>query len=220
MFPEFRAVIYPSLVPFLDCAKRNVGEQGRDDPALRSAVVRAQELIFRQNSSLKEPPDQLHHPSISDAQAQPVHQVMVIDVVEAALNVAFYHPGIRHFVPASIRSQLARLDGHPDMLQGAVCAPSGTKPVRDRPKLRLEDRLQECFDRALDDAIFNCGDTQGSELPWFAGLGNKFASRRTGPVCARAQFHPQFFEKALLTNPLLDVPHSYPVDPSRTFALV
>jgi hypothetical protein len=29
-------------------------------------------------------PDQLHHPSISDAQAQPVHQVMVIDVVEGS----------------------------------------------------------------------------------------------------------------------------------------
>ncbi|HYW98871.1 MAG TPA: hypothetical protein VE822_07140 [Candidatus Elarobacter sp.] len=90
---------------------------------------------------------------------------MVIDVIEAALNVAFYHPGIRQSMRAPIQSALARLDGHPDVLQGAVRAPPGPKPVGDRPKLCLEDRLQECFDRALNDAIFNRGNTQGSELP-------------------------------------------------------
>ena len=119
-------MVHPSLVAFLDCAERNVGEQRRDDPTLRSAVVRAQELIFRHDPGLKKPPEQLHHPSISDAQAQPIHQVMVIDVVEAALNVAFYHPGIRQLVPASI---LPRLRGWIDI---RICskAPCVLRPGR------------------------------------------------------------------------------------------
>src|SRR5207245_1608009 len=116
--------------------------------------------------------------------------MMVIDVIETAFDVALYHPGIGQAISPSIRLPLTRLDGQPDMLQGAVRAPSGPKPVRDRPKLRLEDRLQECFDRALNDAILDRGDAQGSELPWFTRFGDEFAPRWTGSVCARTQFRP------------------------------
>ena len=57
-------------------------------------------------------------------------------------------------------------------------------------------------------------------MPWFSSFRDEFASRRTGPVCARAQLRPQFFKEALLKNPSLDVLHGYPVDPSRTFAVI
>jgi hypothetical protein len=56
------------------------------------------------------------------------------------------------------------------MLQGPVGAPSGPEPVGDRPKLGLEDWLENCFDRALNDAIFHRGNAQGSELPRLARL--------------------------------------------------
>src|ERR1700686_67851 len=113
---------------------------------------------------------------------------MVIDVVKAALDIALDHPRIRQAVPAPILFPFMRLDGHPDVLQGAMRAPSGPKPIGDRPELRLEDRLQECFDRALNDAILDRGNTQGSELPWFTSFGDELAPRWTGLICARAQF--------------------------------
>src|ERR1700694_2493193 len=145
---------------------------------------------------------------------------MVVDVVKAALDVALAHPGIRQAIPAPILFPFMRLDGHPDVLQGAVRAPSGPKPIGDRPELCLEDRLQECFDRALDDAILERGDTQGPELPWCTSFGDELTPRWTRPIYARAQFRPQSFEKALLTDPALYVLHGHPVDPGRAFASV
>jgi hypothetical protein len=83
------------------------------------------------------------------------------------------------------------------------------------PKLRLEDRLQKCFDRALNDAIFDRGNAQGPELPRFTGFGDKLAPRRAGSICAGAQFGLKPFEEALLTDPIPDAAHGHPVDPSR-----
>src|SRR5690349_19476615 len=69
---------------------------------------------------------------------------------------------MRYGNPPANKDGLTRLDGKANTLQGAVDAPPGSKPVGDIPELRLEDRLQEQFDRALDDAIFDCGNAQGS----------------------------------------------------------
>jgi hypothetical protein len=81
------------------------------------------------------------------------------------------------------------------------------------PKLRLEDWLQKCLDRALNDAILDRGNAQGPELPWFTGLGDELAPRRTGPICAGVQFGLKPFEEALLTDPIADASHGHPVDP-------
>lgn len=62
------------------------------------------------------------------------------------------------------------------MLQGPMGALSGPKPVGDRPELGLEDRLENCFDRALNDAVLHRGNAQGSELPRFARLGDELPS--------------------------------------------
>ena len=88
------------------------------------------------------------------------------------------------------------------------------------PKLRLEDRLQKCLDRALNDAILDRGNAQGPELPRFTGLGDELAPRRTRSVCAGAQFGLKSFEEALLTDPIPDAAHGHPVDPSGTSASV
>jgi len=72
---------------------------------------RAEELIFRKDSGLQELTDQSRHPLVSDARAQSVHKVMVIDVIEAALDVAFDDPRIRHLLTPAVLFPLARLDG-------------------------------------------------------------------------------------------------------------
>ena len=163
-------MICPSLVTFLDRAKSDVGKQRGDDPTLRRAVVCAQELILRQNSGFQKLSDQPHDPPVGHACAQPIHEMVMVDVVETALYVAFNDPVVRHSVPSAILIPLSRLQGLPDMLQGAVRASAGTKPVRDRPELRLEDWLENCFDRALDDAVLYRGNAQGPELPRFTGF--------------------------------------------------
>jgi hypothetical protein len=84
-------------------------------------------------------------------------------MIETALNVAFYDPWIRHPVPPRVLVAFMRQGSSSDILQGAMRAPSGSKPVGDMPKLRLEDWLQKCLDRALNDAILDRGHTP-SEL--------------------------------------------------------
>lgn len=182
------ALIRPPFVAFLDRTQRDVGKQRRDDPALRGAVFRAQELVLRKNPGLKELSDQPRHATVSNASAYPIHQVMVVDIVEAALDVPFNDPAIRQPNSSPILPEFVRQDRAADILQGAVRAPPGSEPVRDMPELRLEDRLQEDFDRALDDAIFDRRNAQGSELAWFTGFRDELASRRAGPICAGAQF--------------------------------
>jgi hypothetical protein len=63
-----------------------------------------------------------------------------------------------------------RQESHADMLQSAMGAPSGPEPVGDIPKLRFEDRLHESFDRALNDAVFDRGYTERSELTRFSSF--------------------------------------------------
>ena len=91
--------------------------------------------------------------------------MMMAQVIETALDVTFYNPAIRQPAPVPILVPLTRLDGKANTLQSTVDAPSGSEPIGDVPELRLEDWLQEQFNRALNDAVFDSGNTQGSELP-------------------------------------------------------
>lgn len=142
---------------------------------MRGAIVRTQELILRKNAGFQEQPDQPRHPLVGHASAYPVHQMVVVDVVEAALNVTLDDPVIRHALPPTVAPHFAGNCASTDVLQGAMRAPAGSKPVRDVPELRLEDRLQEHFDRALYHAVFDRRNSQGPELPRFTGFGDKFA---------------------------------------------
>ncbi|MET3524810.1 hypothetical protein [Mesorhizobium abyssinicae] len=72
--------------------------------------------------------------------------------------------------------------------------------------MRLEDRLQKCFDRALNNEILDRGNAQGPELPRFTDLGDELAPRRAGSICAGAQFGLKPFEEALLTDPTVRRP--------------
>ena len=169
-------MIDPPFVALLNRAESDIREQRRDNTTLRRSVVRAQELILRQDTGFQEPSDQSDHLPVDHTLAQSIEEMMMAQIVETALDVTFYNPAVWQPAPMPVLVSLTRLDGKANTLQGAVDAPPGSKPVGDIPELRLEDRLQEQFDRALDDAIFDCGNAQGSELSWFPGLGDELAS--------------------------------------------
>jgi hypothetical protein len=101
---------------------------------------------------------------------------MMVDVVEAALDVPLDDPGIWCSMAPTIAPALAGANGLPDVLQGTVTPPSRPEPVRDMPELRLEDWLQNILDRGLHDAISDRRNAQGSEFPRFPRLGNQFAT--------------------------------------------
>ncbi len=62
-------------------------------------MFRTQELVLRQHAGFQEAPDQPRHPSIGNASAYTIHQVMVVDVIEAASDISLNDPGIRQPEP-------------------------------------------------------------------------------------------------------------------------
>src|SRR6516225_3605852 len=169
-------MVSPPLVSFLDNPEGDVGEQRRDHAALRSAFVRRQQKAVGQNSGLQERRDQPLHITISNASANPHHELVMIDVVEAALDVPFNDPLIRCPLAEAIFGLHPRAHALSDMLQGTVTASSRSKPVRDVPETCLEDRFQNVLDRALHHAITHGWDTQGSELPWLTRFWDQLPS--------------------------------------------
>jgi hypothetical protein len=96
--------------------------------------------------------------------------VVVTEVIEAAFDIPLDDPGVRQPAPPTVLIALMRQESHADMLQSGMGAPSGPEPVGNIPKLRFEDRLQETFDRALNDAVFDRGYAERSELTRFSSL--------------------------------------------------
>lgn len=85
-----------SLVPFFDDAERDVGQQRGQDTALRRAAIAAHELCLRHGSGFQECLDQPRELRVDDAPSHPDHQRVMIDAVEAGLDVAF-DPSIAHW---------------------------------------------------------------------------------------------------------------------------
>ena len=169
-------MVRPPLVSFLDDAEGDVGKQRRDHTTLGSAFVCREQEAIRQNSGLQELRDQPHHLAICDTGANPLHQLVVIDVVEAALDISFDDPLVGQPLTPAIFCRCPRSHAHSDMLQGAVSASSGPEPVRHMPEASLEDRLQDILDRALNYAITHGRDTEGSELPRLTRLRDQLPS--------------------------------------------
>jgi hypothetical protein len=169
-------MVDPSFVSLFDCAKRNVGEQGRYDPALRGAGFCSEESILRQDACCQELSDQPYHLLIGDAGAQPIEKQMMVDVVEAALDVPLDDPSVWCSMAPTIALALAGADGLPDVLQGTVTPSSRSEPVRDMPELRLEDWLQNILDRGLNHAISDRRNAQGSVFPRFPRLGDQLTT--------------------------------------------
>ena len=79
-------MVRPPLVSFLDDAEGDVGKQRRDHTTLWSAFVCRKQEAIRQNSGLQELRDQPRDLTIGDASTNPLHQLVVIDVVEGSYD--------------------------------------------------------------------------------------------------------------------------------------
>jgi hypothetical protein len=56
------------------------------------------------------------------------------------------------------------------------------------PELGFENRLQNLFYRALNHAVFDGGNAQRAELPWFAGFRYKLSTRGTRLILSCTEF--------------------------------
>lgn len=73
---------------------------------------------------------------------------------------------------------------------------------------------------ALNNAVLDRGNAQGTELPWFTRFGDELAPRRARSICAGAQFGLKLVEEPPFPNLGADAPHGHPVDPGGSAASV
>ena len=127
-------------VTSLDAGQHDVGEQGRENAALRGAGLGAHERTFGQNTRLQECSHESRHTPVRDTPPKACHDAVVIDVVEATLDVPFNDPLIWRTGPIGFGLLTDRADRVPDMLQSITTCPFRAKAVRDGQEPRLEDR--------------------------------------------------------------------------------
>jgi hypothetical protein len=119
-------------------------------------------------------PNQPEHARIAHASLHQLHQQVVVDRVEVALEIE-----IDHLVIAV---------GHPlaDVVDRLPCTAFRSEPVRARPEARLEHRFDNDAYRGLSHAILDSWDAQRSLPP--IGLGNVHTPNRLWPIALFEQF--------------------------------
>lgn len=137
---------------------------------------------------------------------------VVIDVIEAALDVALDDPLIRRTLASAITGLRARPYCHADVLQGTVTSSPGSKPVRDVPERCLEDRLQQVLDRTLHEAIGDSRNAQRPVLPRLARLWNPLPATRARSIPSRPQVVTKLLQESLASHCRANAPHRLPVD--------
>ncbi len=191
-----------------------------DDTALGSAFAGWKQKAFFQHAGCQEPSDQSPHLRVSNTGADALHQPMVVDMVETALDVPLDDPGVGRLPTPAVARFCSRPDRHADVLQGTMTALCGSKPVGDVPECCLENRLQKVLDRALNDAVGDGGNTQGSELPWFARLGDQLPAARAWSIPSHPQVVAKPSEEDLASLTGANTRHRSPVDPGGATAFV
>ena len=87
--------------------------------------------------------DQIEEAAIAHPRPQPLHQLVVRDRVEVALQIGVHHETV------------AQLDQPIDLPQRILTAASRPEAEARRMELRLQDGLQHEFDRRLGDAVLD-----------------------------------------------------------------
>ncbi len=117
--------------------------------------------------------DEPQHARVSYPPRDELHQKLVVQRVEVALEIQ-----VDHLVVA---------EGHPlaDIVDCLLCATLRTKPVRPLAKARLKQRLDHDSNRRLDDAISNPWNAQRPLPP--IGLPDENPTYRLRPVALPSQ---------------------------------
>jgi hypothetical protein len=118
-------------VPLLDGRQGDVGQERRQHAALRGSGVGAQERILAQHPRLQEASDESAHLRVRDPPAKAGQNVMMVDVVEAPLDVPFDDPLVGRTGPIGFRLHAGGADRVADMLQCVATRPARTEAIRD-----------------------------------------------------------------------------------------
>src|ERR1700680_1514751 len=110
-------MVHPPLISLFDNAQGAVAQRGRNDATLRRPGIGAPELLLCQDSGFQELHQQSIHRPVGTVPPDPLHQQMMVDVIETALDIALDDPLIRDLVTLAVLfAYAARPDGRANVL--------------------------------------------------------------------------------------------------------
>src|SRR5437867_3866791 len=184
-----------------------VGQQRRDNPALRHALLVGQDspfaaAFFLHYRCIQPLSQQVQYAPVAEAAGHQLHQASVGDGVEVFRQIRVHD------------FQLALAQGLDDGVERLVRTASGSEPTRVRMKVRLEDGCQHQQRDHLHHPVSDRGDSQRS-LP-AVGFGNINPPHRARPVCLGLQFPLQLLQPLLASfRPRRDGLEGLPINPRR-----
>src|SRR5262249_4954599 len=109
-------------------------------------------------------------------------------VIQATFDVSLNGPLVRKpaFGPCA-RAKLNWVQQLFEVLKRSVYGLSGSEPIRDGIKIRLEHRLKDVLHRGLDYPVIHSGNPQGTKLPWLPRLRDEYSTCRFRPKRLGAQ---------------------------------
>ena len=180
----------PPSVSLVDGRQIDVGQYRRDDAALRGTRDGVADGAFDQDAGFQKGEHEPQDLAVLDAVSHPLHQQVMVDGVEATLDVAFDHIAVSDGA-ACVRMQLTL-----DFRQRVMGASTAPEAIRGRIEVRLEDWLQHELQSHLYQAIFERGNPQWPNLAWLARLRDKPLSHGFGTIGAAAKLSRDLFEEA------------------------
>src|SRR5215472_5282178 len=132
----------------------DVCQQGRRSRALRNTHLTVRPDSFIQHSSLQPFVYQTKHALIRDPMLEKADQPVSAQLVEKASDINIENPA--HLFP---------VDSNTQRIQRIVLAALRSEAVRKSEEILLVNRTEHCDRRALDNLIFQCGDTQRPNPP-------------------------------------------------------
>ena len=131
----------------------DVGQQWRDDSALRSARHRPLKAAgLRHHAGLQKRPHEFQDALVFDTSSNLAHQLGVVDAVKARLDVRFDDPLV-------VRGGVREVDDLSDRVMGSTAGPIA---IGRRVETDLEDRLQDELEGHLSDPVFDRRDSQAT----------------------------------------------------------
>jgi hypothetical protein len=147
------------------------------------------DLPFGHDSRFQKRANESKHFRVPDSLPNSLHQQVMVDVIEAPFDVALNDVIHLSLTPSS------RIEAPLNHCRGIHRASSSSKPIRGRIEIRLENGLQDDFERHLYHSIAESRYAQWSELTWFPCLWDEFLSHRLRRIPPRANLVPQLLEK-------------------------
>ena len=156
---------------------------------MRGACYRMPKAAFDHDVGFQEGENEPQNLAVLDAALHPIHQHVMIDGVEAPLDIPLDHiPGPRRTGGCWVQLVLYSCER-------VMGASPGPKAIRDRIEIRLEDRLQHQLEGHLDQSVSERRYPQRTELSRLARLWDQPLPNRFWPVNSFSQLLPDLLQK-------------------------